>query len=786
MVDNINTNSEQRQFNGGGNGLNNSSSISRKKGNNGVGGSDLTASPKYNKTNSRGYNKEIQQQKQNRGHNNNNTNNNTREQRNSGNARYRNNEQNKPYQNERSDHVDVDDDNVDDDVTSDVFDFDDQYSNKRGSVSGTKKTNMSHLLNFHYLDKQRNNIRGNRRSSNSGYYSNNRWISNGNSSYRQSFSKEQFLQANCQFVVQKGLIDYSVHFADPDLAIDWSCVEQVRLHSMQTLKCPICLSEPQAGKITRCGHVYCWSCLLHYLALSDKPWRKCPVCSESIYKQDIRSVRGITSRSLKAGDWITFRLMCRERGSALFFPRNNFNANVLQHEPECLVMEANKQQYAHLLSADNEIILNEIIEKEKLELLNQLEYDGDQPEACFIKQALEENNAREKLVRERVDIKKNIEEIKVTLKPAKEEVEEKLLPIKPVLVYDDAFDNSIVSTQEGNFDIHTEEKSDTNITLTSDKNHPQPVSASNIQSTRHYFYQADDIYHAYLNGFNTRMLLHEYSSYQQCPDELHVRVEAIESFFMTEELRSQFRSLSHLPLTCEFQVIEIRLHPPIISPLTTQFFTEEIHRRRQHRTRKERLEKRRQQEAEFVESQKLFSHYPPEMMYMPQETFPVNGINSVEEFPAMISTATSSSPPSSASIQLSDENFSPPTNVSFAQMLKQQAPANFKPIIINKPIATKTSTIEILTKTKKNKKKKGDNDSDDDQINDNDEYYAAVPNFHSSFSLEGVFDRLKLVNGEEHPVSAGSEVTGNVTTKKKNKKTKQILFATGMGGQAKL
>ncbi len=45
---------------------------------------------------------------------------------------------------------------------------------------------------------------------------------------------------------------------------------------------------------------------------------------------------------------------------------------------------------------------------------------------------------------------------------------------------------------------------------------------------------ADDIYHAYLNGLNTRILIHEYGSYQQCPDELHVRVEAIESFFMTE------------------------------------------------------------------------------------------------------------------------------------------------------------------------------------------------------------------------------------------------------------
>jgi hypothetical protein len=43
-----------------------------------------------------------------------------------------------------------------------------------------------------------------------------------------------------------------------------------------------------------------------------------------------------------------------------------------------------------------------------------------------------------------------------------------------------------------------------------------------------------------------------------------------------------------------------------------------------------------------------------------------------------------------------------------------------------------------------------------------------------------------IVNGEEHPVTSIGEATGNVTTKKKNKKNKQVLFATGLGGQAKL
>ena len=104
------------------------------------------------------------------------------------------------------------------------------------------------------------------------------------------------------------------------------------------------------------------------------------------------SARGIVSRSLKAGDWITFRLMCRERGSVLFGPRKSFERTAIQNEPERLMIDGNQQQYAHLLLADENMILNEIIEKEKLELLKQLEEDGDQPEACFIKQALEENN----------------------------------------------------------------------------------------------------------------------------------------------------------------------------------------------------------------------------------------------------------------------------------------------------------------------------------------------------------------------------------------------------------
>ena len=80
--------------------------------------------------------------------------------------------------------------------------------------------------------------------------------------------------------------DYAVHLADPDTLVNWDLIEQVVLKTTETVpSCPICLYAPKAAKITRCGHVFCWPCILHYLALSDHAWRKCPICFEAIHKQ---------------------------------------------------------------------------------------------------------------------------------------------------------------------------------------------------------------------------------------------------------------------------------------------------------------------------------------------------------------------------------------------------------------------------------------------------------------------------------------------------------------------
>ena len=62
------------------------------------------------------------------------------------------------------------------------------------------------------------------------------------------FSKEQYLQAHCQFIV-KAWSDLSVHEVDPDTPVSWDIIEEVHLKTdgSDPMSCPICLFPPTAG-----------------------------------------------------------------------------------------------------------------------------------------------------------------------------------------------------------------------------------------------------------------------------------------------------------------------------------------------------------------------------------------------------------------------------------------------------------------------------------------------------------------------------------------------------------
>lgn len=175
-----------------------------------------------------------------------------------------------------------------------------------------------------------------------------------------------------------------------------------RIYSSESLSCPICLCPPVAGKMTRCGHVYCWPCILHYLALSDKAWRKCPICYESIRKSDLKSVVEMTQNLVNTGDRVRLRLMRRERGSLIAVPVEETETPI----PLTFVSvtEQNATQiYSKLLLADVADV-ESIVELERVQLKFELAEDPQSPENCFIEQALTELSAREEQVLDKVCI----------------------------------------------------------------------------------------------------------------------------------------------------------------------------------------------------------------------------------------------------------------------------------------------------------------------------------------------------------------------------------------------
>lgn len=269
----------------------------------------------------------------------------------------------------------------------------------------------------------------------------------------------------------KGDGDYSPYLSDPDLMVPWESIEQIvswpfpdwnkpQTHLLQEFKwlvlvvnvserfslteptiqsciiclishfitlkriwgsevgsCPICLHQPVAAKMTRCGHIYCWPCILHFLALSDKPSRPCPICDSAIRVGDLRrygprkqevflwkwnlifficSVIALEQRAFGVGDVIELKLMKRERFSLQPQPVRRMNA--IQTDQPFMIHQLKPGEdhvFNKLLACTPNDVLRLMLPEERRELEAQFEAEKDCPEACFIQQALELLSQRE-------------------------------------------------------------------------------------------------------------------------------------------------------------------------------------------------------------------------------------------------------------------------------------------------------------------------------------------------------------------------------------------------------
>ncbi|XP_036336568.1 RING finger protein 10-like [Rhagoletis pomonella] len=468
-------------------------------------------------------------------------------------------------------------------------------------MPGSKKQNLNHLLNFHYAPRNAENafsynVFG--RSGGSGSTgATQRHGGSSGASKRHRYNKEQFLQANFQFVIKSG-VNLNT-FASPDTLIDWHLIEQINIQTEEEPQCPICLYPPIAAKLTRCGHAYCWPCILHYLALSDKTWRKCPICYEAIHTADLKSTTIVQQRQFNIGDEITFHLMRRKKGS-MMIEKFEVNPNEDKSDSYPLLSAYEESKFSKFLYAKRNDILK-IVDREERELIA-----GQDPscrEYVFIQQALD-------LLKERRDKVEEIEEDK------DENILENELKttecVNPIL--DDEGSNSSESADaEGRLQNEHEinvSSAGSSISIEDSLDNMNTLDLSSFGDQKiyikyYYFYQSIDGQNIYLHPLNIKMMQACYGSLEQAPLVISARVLQKEYHSMDEEHRRKFTCLGHLPLTCQFAVIEVDLQPPIVTNGILRLFKDDILIRKKERQRRDRDERRREKQINEINDRQM-------------------------------------------------------------------------------------------------------------------------------------------------------------------------------------
>ncbi|KAK3906733.1 hypothetical protein C8A05DRAFT_11527 [Staphylotrichum tortipilum] len=418
----------------------------------------------------------------------------------------------------------------------------------RNPSSRRGQTSITHLMNYALPPRPHG---GSHTSYSRSYRRNPSW---GVGSGYHAADKAHYIHANYRFVVNPGG-KYASQAADADEHIDWADVLQVIASAeSQQASCPICLSEPVAPRMAKCGHIFCLPCLMRFMNTStgDQPekkqtrWRKCPICEDTIYLSDVRPVRFYAGQECslpRKGDDVILRLMVRGTKSTLALPKEGAAEVLDSREDVPWHFAANVLDYARIMRGTTDYMAEqfdcEIENLVKQETEDELLYHED-------------NEWTQKAIR--------------AIKTAKEKVAE----------------------------LGETEKAAALETAT-----PGP---SQSQQAEHDFYFYTSPPHLYLSPLDIRILKTKYGSFSSFPSTLLPRVEHISTGHVVDEaLRKRAKYLGHLPRGCLISFLECDW-TDIVSPEILATFADEIERRRRRNKEKATQEERERLQAERIEA----------------------------------------------------------------------------------------------------------------------------------------------------------------------------------------
>ncbi|KAF4573298.1 RING-finger protein MAG2/RNF10 [Pleurotus pulmonarius] len=510
---------------------------------------------------------------------------------------------------------------------------------KRASkMPSNQNLNLNHLLNFTLPPRQTqpaNNLpRRSRKTANHGVW-----------------NKERFVNAQYRFVMNP-TGDYTVHFADPDIFFQWQDILQVIIPRSSALasagagvsqeeghtSCPICLAPPTAPRMTKCGHVYCYPCILHYLNTSDNKWARCPICFDSVNEKQLKSVKwfdgpthsyddepgddapsassSVADNTLSAtpreGALLRMRLMQRPQITTLALPRSHtWPSDLLPPHQAPFHFLPDVYDYAKFMLATPAYLIQDLTQDldELMAERRTLASTNDELGIVFVESA--EAKIRQQIVKASALETPHIKALINKARHEQREIEQRFADQERLRQYeaDSALDPSseipeefLATRSTGFFAPPTLARIDVQPPPSPNPNRAIPKQRRNINppppsTSTYYYYQAASGLPIFLHPLDIKILFSHFNSYASFPDIITVRVEGLSEGSVNDDLRKRCKYLGHLPEGADVVFVEADLEG-VVGKEGLKNFEGPLRMRRSRRKEKGRKDDRAKARAE--------------------------------------------------------------------------------------------------------------------------------------------------------------------------------------------
>ncbi|TFY50708.1 hypothetical protein EVG20_g11373, partial [Dentipellis fragilis] len=464
-----------------------------------------------------------------------------------------------------------------------------------------------------------------------------------------------FVNAQYRFVMNP-TGDYTVHFADPDIFFQWNDILQVIIprnsasasaagggeQAEGVTTCPICLSPPTAPRMTKCGHVFCFPCILHYLYTTDKAelkWARCPICLDSVHERQLKSVvwfdgpldddtdeheqhaeASSSSVSLdhhvnftpEPGSTMRMRLMQRPQITTLALPRSDtWPSDLLPPHQAPFHFLPDVYAYAKFMLATPTSLV-EHLNRDTSELTAErrlMQSMGDIPSIVWIDAAQQRVDMQiakataldTEPLRNAVDKALQLQH-EIQARVSNQRQRRKLEQEAPPKATD--VPEAYLATRTSGLNTPTHTPTPPPAPGARNQKPRRNVNPPPPSTSTYYYYQAASGMPVFLHPLDIKILNAHFHGYASFPDAITMRVDAFEEGSVNDDLRKRCKYLAHMPEGADVVFVEADL-TGVVGADGMRSFEGALKARRAKRENKGKKDDRARARAEEREREKL-------------------------------------------------------------------------------------------------------------------------------------------------------------------------------------